>query len=166
MGTLQDLDIEQVIIIGGTAAVSDAVRTSITGMGIITGRVGGANRYGTAAAWASFAGGGCSAVAIAGEFDCGLGWGVYGNVLLASGTNFADALSGGPLQGYVWDAMLMLTDPATLSPETAAWLTAYAPLPHQGDRARSRSGCLDCGDERRKRCHRLSTLEGRSLSDR
>ncbi len=54
MGTLQDLDIEQVIIIGGTAAVSDAVRTSISGMGIITGRVAGANRYGTAAAWATF----------------------------------------------------------------------------------------------------------------
>ncbi|HAM22368.1 MAG TPA: hypothetical protein DCQ04_08845, partial [Actinobacteria bacterium] len=37
-GALTDNDITQVIIIGGTAAVSDAVKTSIEALGIFTGR--------------------------------------------------------------------------------------------------------------------------------
>ena len=120
---LTDNDIAQVIIIGGTSAVSAAVEAQIAAMGITTGRVSGADRYATATAWADFMARGCAAAPVAGAYDCGLGWGSFSGLLLASGTNFADALSGAPL-GYYWDAPIILSDPTTLSANTQSWLVA------------------------------------------
>jgi putative cell wall-binding protein len=121
--TLTDNDIAQVIIIGGTSAVSAAVEAQIQAMGITTGRVAGADRYATATAWADFMANSCAAAPIAGAYDCGLGWGVFDQILLASGTNFADALSAGPM-GWAWDAPIILSDPTTLSANTQTWLVA------------------------------------------
>ncbi|HAM23337.1 MAG TPA: hypothetical protein DCQ04_13945, partial [Actinobacteria bacterium] len=120
IGALADNDIKQVIIIGGTAAVSDAVKTSIEALGITTGRVSGADRYATATAWADFMAKGCVSTALA--YDCGLGYGVSDRVLLASGTSFADALAGGPLGAQV--GPIVLTDPTTLSAATQTWMVA------------------------------------------
>ena len=122
-GALTDNDITQVIIIGGTAAVSDAVKTSIEALGIITGRISGADRYATATAWADFMAKGGPTASVAGAFDGGLGWGTPDGLLLTSGTNFADALSGGPL-GWNWGVPIILTDPAVLSAATQTWLVA------------------------------------------
>ncbi len=125
MGALTDNDITQVIIIGGTSAVSDAVKTSIEAMGIFTGRISGADRYATATAWADFEAKAGPSGPVANAFDGGLSlWGGPADgLLLASGTNFADALSGGPL-GYVLDFPIILTDPTTLSAASQAWMIA------------------------------------------
>jgi len=122
-GTLTDNDITQVIIVGGTAAVSDAVKTSIEALGISTGRISGADRYATATAWADFTAKGAPTGPVAGAFDGGLRWGASNGLLLASGTNFADALSGGPL-GWSWSDPIILTDPTTLSAASQAWMVA------------------------------------------
>ena len=123
-GALTDNDITQVIIIGGTAAVSDGVKTSIEALGIFTGRISGADRYATATAWADFMAKDGPTASVAGAFDGGLGWGTPSGVLLASGTNFADALSGGPLS-WSWNYPIILTDPAVLSANTQTWLVAH-----------------------------------------
>ncbi|HRB05556.1 MAG TPA: cell wall-binding repeat-containing protein, partial [Ilumatobacteraceae bacterium] len=122
-GALTDNDITQVIIIGGTAAVSDAVKTSIEALGIFTGRISGADRYATATAWADFMAKGAPTAPVAGAFDGGLRWGAADGLLLASGTSFADALSGGPL-GWTWDVPIILTDPTTLSAASQTWMVA------------------------------------------
>ena len=123
IGALTDNDITQVIIIGGTAAVSDAVKTSIEAMGIVTGRISGADRYATATAWADFMAKGSPVASVANAFDGGLDWGTPSGLLLASGTNFADALSGGPL-GWSWDVPIILSDPTTLSAASQTWMVA------------------------------------------
>ena len=135
-GALTDNDITQVIIVGGTAAVSDAVKTSIEALGIFTGRISGADRYATATAWAEFMFKGPPTAPVAG-FDGGLRWyecdpllpfctPLYqpSGLLLASGTNFADALSGGPL-GWVRNVPIILTDPTTLSAASQTWMAAH-----------------------------------------
>ena len=132
-GALTDLDITQVIVIGGTAAVSDAVKAEIEAINVdnpatvavevmVTGRVNGADRYATATAWADFQSKPCVSAA---GFDCGLGWSsAPSSVLLASGTSFADALSGGPLSAGSGRSII-LTDPAILSAATQTWLAAH-----------------------------------------
>jgi putative cell wall-binding protein len=77
--------------------------TSTVG-GVTTGRVGGDNRYATAA--------------LASEQAFPVGSPV---VVLASGTDFPDALSASGLAGAL-QAPLLITDSATLSPETLACL--------------------------------------------
>jgi len=123
-GALTDNDITQVIIIGGTSAVSDAVKTSIEAMGIFTGRISGADRYATATAWADFMAKGAPSGPVAGAFDGGLNWGLPNGLLLASGTSFSDALSGGPL-GWNWSDPIILTDPTTLSAASQTWMVAH-----------------------------------------
>lgn len=121
---LTDNDIAQVIIVGGTAAVSDVVKGQIAALGIQVERIAGADRYATATAWADFMAKGAPAAAVAGAWDGGMGWGTFEGILLASGTNYADALSAGPL-GWWWDAPIILTDPTTLSANTQTWLVAH-----------------------------------------
>lgn len=115
--------ITQVIIIGGIAAVSDEVRASIESRGIFVERISGADRYSTAVAFADFMAKGAPTVSIPGAFDGGLGFGAPAGILLASGTGFADALSGGPL-AWSWNYPIILTDPLTLSPATRTWMVA------------------------------------------
>ncbi len=140
-GALTDNDITQVIIIGGPAAVSEAVKTSIAavGTGIYTGRIFGADRFATATAFADFwfkappSGSACVPVvtpACATGFDGGLGRGGFplynppSSLLLASGVTFADALSAGPLSSTS-GRPIILTDPTTLSAASQAWMVTH-----------------------------------------
>ena len=79
--TLEALDIEHVIIAGGTAGVSAATESQVRSEGITTERFAGADRYDTAALFAEYA------------YD-ELGFDPT-HVDLALGTEFADALTGG-----------------------------------------------------------------------
>ena len=81
---LADQKVAQVIVAGGTAAISEAVLDDIAELGITTRRWWGADRYATAAAVAEELAGAC--------FD-------DHTVGLASGVAFPDALVGGALLG-------------------------------------------------------------------
>jgi putative cell wall-binding protein len=107
---LTDLGIEQAIVLGGTAAVSDAVADDLeaaTGNPVV--RVAGTNRFGTGAAVGEFA-------------IAELGWAPE-EVLLANGLNFPDALAAGPLGGER-EAPLVLT--ASLPAESAQFLDDHS----------------------------------------
>lgn len=99
-----------VIVVGGTAAVSEAVVEQMAGMGIEVDRVAGTDRYATARAIA-----GAAPEEQIGSLDSSIGR----TALLASGQGFADALSGGPL-AYASAFPLVLTSRDTLSPQAAA----------------------------------------------
>jgi len=72
--------IKKVIIVGGNAAVSKDIEEELKGMGLSVDRVSGSDRYWTA-------------VEIARRFDKG----DYSGVMMATGLNFADALTGSVL---------------------------------------------------------------------
>jgi putative cell wall-binding protein len=102
--------VRSAVILGGTGAVSAkteaAAKTSL-GAADVT-RVGGANRYDTAARIA----------------DHGVANGMrWDGVGIATGTAFPDALSGGAMLGS-FDSVLLLTDPAALSAPAQARLVA------------------------------------------
>lgn len=103
-------DTTGVMILGGTGAVSPAVEAYIEGkLGAdAVERVGGANRYETAAM-----------IAQAGV-DAGLMWNGVG---IASGESFPDALAGGSAAGLQRSVML-LTTPDVLNTHTGAALDA------------------------------------------
>lgn len=107
---ISDLNIEQVIVVGGTAAVSVDVREEVedlTGNDVIV--LADVNRAGTAVAIANFA---------YDELDFD-----DTHVNLARSDDFADALAGGP-HGGVDPAPIVISDPLILQPETAALLDA------------------------------------------
>lgn len=96
----------EVVILGGTGAISEAVELEIeTLLALDAVRLGGNDRYETAALVAEYGFPGATAV------------------FVASGVGFADALSAGPI-GAISGRPLLLTDPNQLSPATAAHLTA------------------------------------------
>ncbi|MCL4079377.1 cell wall-binding repeat-containing protein [Coriobacteriia bacterium Es71-Z0120] len=97
------------VILGGTAVVSSGYESALKsrlGAGAVE-RIEGMNRYETAVK--------VSATAVA-------EWGfLWDSVALTNGKNYPDALAGGALQGRSHSVML-LTDPAVLSPETGTAL--------------------------------------------
>jgi putative cell wall-binding protein len=95
-----------VYLLGGTAAISDAVATAITALGDVPQRIAGSDRYSTA-------------VAIAGAM------GNPTTVFEASGVNFPDALSAVPAAVANHGAIL-LTDGTTPAAATSAYLKAHA----------------------------------------
>jgi putative cell wall-binding protein len=100
--TLQSLGITDVYIVGGTSAVSTAVETSITNLGItVDGRLAGADRTQTAAAVEDYE------VNTLGTFN-------LTNVYIARGDDFADALVAGPDAGINTNPILLTGDPNTL----------------------------------------------------
>jgi putative cell wall-binding protein len=105
------LGIDELVIAGGTAAVSAAVEAALGGLAGVTDvtRVAGANRYDTA-------------VDVA-EYGVTEGWGSFGFVGVTTGKKFPDALGGGAVCGSR-GGVLLLTDPNTLSPEVATALAA------------------------------------------
>jgi putative cell wall-binding protein len=117
---LLTLGIEQAVIFGGTSAVSAADATSIAGLVGSVDRLGGVNRYDTAAMIADFE----TAGAPTSTTDGGLFFSST-TAFLASGLNFPDALAGAPLAGGN-GSPIMLTDPSFLPSETDAWLTGHA----------------------------------------
>lgn len=76
--TIESVNGTQVTILGGTAAVSPAVEDTLVELGVQVERIGGSNRYSTAALLAQGAPTG-------------------GTVFVASGEEYADALAAGPL---------------------------------------------------------------------
>ncbi len=107
---IRRLGASKIIVVGGTAAVPDSVRTQLSGAGFTVSRIGGADRYETAAL-------------IGGEV---LGYGQNGGrVYLARGDDFADALSLGPL-AYRNKAPLLLVKPTTVPSSTRSLLSASA----------------------------------------
>jgi hypothetical protein len=91
-----------VYVLGGTSAVPASVVSQLTGFGYTVVRYSGTDRYATAVA-----------VAVA--------LGSPTTVLLATGTNFPDALAAGPAAAHVHGAIL-LTDGSTVPAETATYL--------------------------------------------
>ena len=91
-----------VYVLGGTSAVPASVATQLTGFGYNVVRYFGANRYATAVAVAKALGSPTT-------------------VLLATGTNFPDALAAGPAAAHVHGAIL-LTDGSAVPTETATYL--------------------------------------------
>ena len=84
-------DISRVLFVGGESVVSDAIKNQL-GDGYTYVRKGGADRYETSALMA--------------EFSCenGLDWHAP---VVATGTDFADALAGAPLAGKVGSPLLL-----------------------------------------------------------
>jgi putative cell wall-binding protein len=95
-----------VYILGGVASVPDSIGTELTGLGYTVVRYAGANRFATA-------------VQVADAL------GDPSTVLLASGSNFPDALSAGAAAAKV-GGVVLLTNGSTLPSETSAYLSAHA----------------------------------------
>jgi putative cell wall-binding protein len=98
---------QQVIIIGGPVAISDAVQTTVDGlnggaMSVL--RISGATRY-------------LTAIELAKELRTAE-LGFDDQFLVASGVNFPDALVGGPLGGLL-NAPILLSETATLNAAAA-----------------------------------------------
>lgn len=101
---LYDYDISSATVLGGDAAVSTMVEAGIQmSLGITTERIGGEDRYETAALISEWA------------YDNGMA--DFGTVGLATGTDFPDALCGGPGIG-ARGGVLLLTAPDGLSEPT------------------------------------------------
>jgi probable HAF family extracellular repeat protein len=95
-----------VYLLGGTAVVPATIATELSTAGYQVIRYSGATRYATA-------------VAVAGAL------GNPSTVLLASGTNFPDALAAGPAAAHV-HGVVLLTDSTTTPAATAAYLSSSA----------------------------------------
>jgi putative cell wall-binding protein len=91
-----------VYVLGGTSAVPTSVANQLTSFGYQVVRYSGADRYATAVVVATALGSPTT-------------------VLLATGTNFPDALAAGPAAAHVHGAIL-LTDGSTVPAETATYL--------------------------------------------
>jgi putative cell wall-binding protein len=115
---LRDMHIKNVVILGGPASVSPAVENSLKKAGYSVSRIAGPDRYTTAIAVANY-----------GATLPGMSWKRLG---VASGTAFADALSGGAAQGR-GGSLLVLTLGNSLDPGVAATVAA-----HRADIGRAR----------------------------
>jgi len=104
--------IEQVIVIGGPGAVSEAVLTQVNALGISTRRIQGANRQATAVAVAEFA-------------IQTLGWNPT-HLNLARGDVSADAISAAPHAGEELGPLLFTVSPDQLGTATTDFLRAHA----------------------------------------
>ncbi|MEA3020134.1 MAG: hypothetical protein QOI47_1658, partial [Actinomycetota bacterium] len=106
--------LKNVIIVGGTAAVSDTVKAAVAADGYTVTRLAGTDRYGTAAAIAN-AIGAANVGSVGGKKTA----------IIASGENFPDALSGGPA-GYANKMPILLVHPGAVPAETSQALKDLA----------------------------------------
>jgi len=104
--------IQQVIVVGGPGAVSQAVLAQINALGISTRRIQGVNRQATAVAVAEFA-------------IQTLGWNPA-HINLARGDDSADAISAAPHAGEELGPLLFTLSPNQLGTATADFLRAHA----------------------------------------
>jgi putative cell wall-binding protein len=86
--------VTDVILLGGEAALSVTSAAAVKAAGFASVRIDGADRFETAVSVAEF-----------GVSDAGLGW---DGVAIATGEDYPDALSGGPLQGMSGSVMLLV----------------------------------------------------------
>jgi len=132
--TLVNLGIKNVVIVGGTAAVSTAVETAIKNLGIkVAYRLAGADRTGTAqqiATWET-TGTGTAAFPATSAYGALNGLGLAaGQVYIARGDGFADALSAGTVAGGVGGAaqgaILLTGSPTILGAGIPGYLSGKA----------------------------------------
>jgi putative cell wall-binding protein len=104
---LDDLGVQQVIIAGGTGAVSAGIESGLAahGIGEVV-RIAGTSRYATAA-----------------QLNAAV-FGVAEDSFLANGMNFPDALAGAPLAG-AWGAPLFLTPPTCVGVDAADGIISH-----------------------------------------
>ena len=116
--TLENLEIEYVLVVGGDTAVSPAVVAEVEAMGIETKRLSGPTRQRTAVEIADYA-----------KDELGFS---DSHVDLARGDDFADALTGGPHSGSL-AAPILLTDTASaLGAATREFLEDNCPTLTEG----------------------------------
>ena len=96
-----------VYLLGGTQALSPAVATAVRALGFNPSRIAGEDRYSTA-------------VQIAGAIDAH-----PSQILLATGDNFADALSAGAAAGSTYGAVVVLSDDTRMPTATQAYLQHF-----------------------------------------
>jgi putative cell wall-binding protein len=107
---IDDLSDPQVLIAGGKSAVNSHVAKGISVAAGDAQRVSGNNRYETAVELS--------------EHFVAQGWSDWSYTALATGEDFADALTGGPATG-THQGVMLLTLGGSLSPETSAALTDH-----------------------------------------
>lgn len=115
---IKDNEIKQVIILGGTDRVSEALAKALVDDHGVTNvvRVAGSDRYETAAA--------LNVLALKGSADGGLSKSLGADVYIANGAaGFPDALAVGPLVGQGSDSLLTVGATDTLPAGTAKFLT-------------------------------------------
>lgn len=106
------LGVTRVIIAGGNAAVDGDVTDALRAKGFNVSRIGGADRYETAALLAD---------------EAVRRWGgPVDEVIVAVGTAFPDALAAGPLAGHA-NVPLLLAHPGRVAEPTAAAIADWAP---------------------------------------
>jgi putative cell wall-binding protein len=112
---LVDMGVKNVVIVGGTGAVSTAVENAIKSLGItITARLAGADRTQTAAAIATWE--------TTPVLNGGLGFS-QATVHISNGANFPDALAAGPVAGSGTGAVILLSlSPTTLGTGAPTYL--------------------------------------------
>ena len=123
--TLTDLGITNVIIVGGTSAVSANVESQLKSDGFtVLYRIAGADRTGTAAQIAIWATAGLSA---ANGYNAlaSLGYST-GTAELTRGDAFPDALSAGPAVGSAGHVLLLTANPTTLGSGAGQYLGGKA----------------------------------------
>lgn len=111
--SLDELDIRHVLVVGGTAAVSQAAEDQVKALGIQTRRIAGGDRRATA-------------VAVA-EYAIGNAGFVRSHVDLATGLTFADALTGGPHAGREAAPILLTESARALGAAAREFLTTNCP---------------------------------------
>ena len=116
---LEELGADQVLVLGGPAAVSEQVTAALAAAGQRVVRVAGADRYETAAALLTRA-----SAPVGGQTGgMGLGFAAATSGYLISGLNPTDAIAASALAGTL-QRPLLLTTPTELDGATGAWLGA------------------------------------------
>lgn len=110
LATLSGLGVTDVYVVGGTSAVSAGVASGLTSAGYTVTRIAGADRYSTAAE-------------VAKRVRTIEGAAFEGNVFIARGDLFPDALTAAPL-AYAGHGPVLLTRPTVLPAATSSAITA------------------------------------------
>jgi putative cell wall-binding protein len=118
-----------VYVLGGTGAISPEVENQIKALGYTVTRFGGADRYATALAIAQQ------------EFP------EANSAYTATGQNYADALSAGPLAAAVRNAPVLLSDGAALDKAVAGYLRGRTTVTAVGGPAATALGAAGIGHQ-------------------
>jgi putative cell wall-binding protein len=111
LDALTNLGVANVVVVGGTAAVSDAAVAQLTGAGYNVRRIAGTSRQATAVALAT-------AMITEWDFDTN-------DVSIARGDDFPDSLAGGARAGDQNEAILLTGSPTSLSTDTSSFLSNW-----------------------------------------
>jgi len=116
--TLKDLQVKNVIIVGGVAAVSQTVASAITAAGFkVEYRIAGTDRTATAAQIATWALEGLPLTPTYQPLAAIPGWVTNSaTAWIARGDSFADALAAGAAAGSLGESILLTANPTTLGP--------------------------------------------------